>query len=218
VITIIKHHNRHLIGWPNRIIVRSKAICANSILLRQINSTKADQSPTSKYAYVPLWWHPKRVFRNTLEMIQISIVVGILRIHGTTGWWTVWALSGDQRIPHVFKARRGSIDVSYPHMEMDGIWLSESPNWVWQVCDSLSELIRTTGGSHSGRTVWAADRDCLGTSPRILASTCNAFGLCLCNPRVSGRGGSGPGRTSGMPRECTRITAKEEARSEGGCT
>jgi hypothetical protein len=35
---------------------------------------------------------------------------------------------------------------------------------------------------------------------------------------VSGRGGSGPGRPSGMPRECTWITAREEARSEGGCT
>jgi hypothetical protein len=45
-------------------------------------------------------------------------VAGILRIHGATGW-TVWALSGDQRIPHVFKSRGGSIDVSYPHMGMD---------------------------------------------------------------------------------------------------
>jgi len=34
---------------------------------------------------------------------------------------------------------------------------------------------------------------------------------------VIGRGGSGPGRPSGMPRECTWITAREEACSEGGC-
>jgi len=33
---------------------------------------------------------------------------------------------------------------------------------------------------------------------------------------VSGRGGSGPGRPSGMPRECTWITAREETCSEGG--
>jgi len=33
---------------------------------------------------------------------------------------------------------------------------------------------------------------------------------------VSGRGGSGPGRLSGMPQECTWITAREEACSEGG--
>jgi len=46
-------------------------------------------------------------------------VAGILRIHGATGW-TVWALSGDQRIQHIFKAQRGSIDVSYPHVGMDG--------------------------------------------------------------------------------------------------
>ena len=49
-------------------------------------------------------------------------------------------------------------------------------------------------------------------------STCKAFDFWLCNPRVSGKGGSGPGRPSGMPRECTWITAREEARSEGGCT
>jgi len=62
------------------------------------------------------------------------------------------------------------------------------------------------------------DRDCCGTSPRILASTCKAFDFWLCNPRVSGRGGSGPGRPSGMPWECTWITAREETRSKGGCT
>jgi len=56
-------------------------------------------------------------------------VAGILRIHGATGW-TVWALSGDQQIQHVFKAREASIDVSYPHVGMDSIWLSDSPNWV----------------------------------------------------------------------------------------
>jgi len=47
-------------------------------------------------------------------------------------------------------------------------------------------------------------------------STCKAFDIWLCNPRVSGRGGSGPGRPSGMPRECTWITAREEACSEEG--
>jgi len=41
-----------------------------------------------------------------MEMISILILVGILRIHGTTGGWAVWALSGDQRIPHVFKKRK----------------------------------------------------------------------------------------------------------------
>ena len=46
-------------------------------------------------------------------------VAGILRIHGATGW-TVWALSGDQWIQHVFKVEGGSIDMSYPHMGMDG--------------------------------------------------------------------------------------------------
>jgi len=62
------------------------------------------------------------------------------------------------------------------------------------------------------------NRDYLGTSPRTLASTCIAFTFWLCNPRVSGTGRSGLGRPSGMPRECTWITARVEAHSEGGCT
>jgi len=35
-----------------------------------------------------------------------------------------------RRIQHEFKARGGSIDMLYPHMGMDGIWLSDSPIWV----------------------------------------------------------------------------------------
>jgi hypothetical protein len=62
------------------------------------------------------------------------------------------------------------------------------------------------------------DWSCLGTSTGILMSTSKAFNFWLCNPMVSGKGGSGPGRPSGMPRECTWITARVEACSEGGCT
>ena len=45
---------------------------------------------------------------------------------------------------------------------------------------------------------------------------CNELDFWLCDPRVSGRGGSGPGRPSGMPRECTLIMAWDEMYSEGG--
>jgi hypothetical protein len=31
---------------------------------------------------------------------------GILRIHGASGGWTVWVLSGDQQIEHVSKLWR----------------------------------------------------------------------------------------------------------------
>jgi len=62
------------------------------------------------------------------------------------------------------------------------------------------------------------DWNCCGTNPRILASTCKAFDFWLCNPRVSRRGGSGLGRPSDMPQECTWITATEETSSEGCCT
>jgi len=82
--------------------------------VKQVNES---WSPTSEYGCAPYdgirrgflwlqWW--------------CFFVAGILRIHGATGW-TVWALSDDQRIQHVFKAREGSIDVSYPHVGMDSI-------------------------------------------------------------------------------------------------
>jgi len=95
-------------------------------------------------------------------------------------------------------------------------WLSDSPNRAWQVCDSLTEHICTHVGCQGEYTVSWSDRNYLATRPGILASTCKAFDLWLRNPRVSGRGGSGPGRLSGMPLECTWITALEEACSEGG--
>ena len=60
------------------------------------------------------------------------------------------------------------------------------------------------------------ESECLGTTPLISGLTCKAFDFCLCNPKVSGRGGSGPGRPSGMPWECSWIMAREEACSEGG--
>ena len=47
-------------------------------------------------------------------------------------------------------------------------------------------------------------------------STCKEFDFWLCNPRVSRRGGSGLGRPSALPLECTWITAKEETCFEGG--
>ena len=84
---------------------------------------------------------------------MIVFVARILRMHGATGGGTVWALPGEQRIPYVLNARGDSIDVSYPHVGMDSIWLSDRPNWVWEVCDSVSELICTHGGSRGGRTV-----------------------------------------------------------------
>jgi len=72
-----------------------------------------------EHGYVPIQWHTNKVSRDAAEMI--SFVAGILRIHGTTGGWTVWALSGDRQIQHVLKARGGLINPSYPNMGMDVI-------------------------------------------------------------------------------------------------
>jgi len=87
------------------------------------------------------------------------VVASILGIRGATGGRTVGALSGDQRIPHVFEksAKRFNSYVVSPSGNgwVFGcqtvpigwgkviIWLSDSPNWAWQVGDSLSELIHT---------------------------------------------------------------------------
>jgi len=115
--------------------------------------------------------------------------------------------------------QRGSIDVSIPTWEWTlfdcqtvpigsgkgSIWLSDSPNWAWQVRDSLSSLLRTNWLQPRGHT----ELD----NPRRLAKHSTSGSA---NPRVSGRCGCGPGRPSGMPRECTWITAREEASSEGG--
>jgi hypothetical protein len=66
--------------------------------VKQVNESR---SPTSEYGYVPIQRNTKRVLRIAMEMNLF--VAGILRIHGATGGWTASALSGDQRIPHVFK-------------------------------------------------------------------------------------------------------------------
>jgi len=48
-------------------------------------------------------------------------VAGILRIHGATGGWTAWALSGDQRTPHVFKSAK--------EVQL----MCRIPTWEWTV-------------------------------------------------------------------------------------
>jgi hypothetical protein len=49
-------------------------------------------------------------------------------MHEATGGWTILALSGDQRIPHVFKKR---IEVQL---------MSRIPTWEWTVfvCQTVS--------------------------------------------------------------------------------
>jgi len=104
------------------------------------------------------------------------------------------------------------------------------PTWEWTVfgcqtvpigCDkyvirSVSLFIHMVAAAVDALCELETDKDCFGTCPRIVLSTCKAFEFWLCNPRVSGRGGSGPDRPSCMPRESTWITAWEAACSEGG--
>jgi len=139
-------------------------------------------------------------------MISISIVVGIVRIHGTTGGWTVWALSRDQGIEHVFNARGGSFDVSYPHVGMHITGCPTLPIGCDKFVICWASIFIQIGGSRGRHTVWAGE----------LVSTCKVFDFWLCNPWVSGGGDSEPVRPSDMPQECIWITAMEEGCSERG--
>jgi len=116
----------------------------------------------------------------------------------------------------MYLSRGDSIDVSYPHVGMNVIGLSVPIGRDKYVIRLMSLFVHMVAALVDTLCELESDRSCLGTRPGILASTCKAFDFWLCNPRVSGRGGSGPGRPSGIPRECTRITAREEACSEGG--
>ena len=63
--------NYHLIGRPNRIVVRSESHLRQLYSISSNKSMTMDQLPTSEYGSVPIRWHTKRVFRNSMEMIFI---------------------------------------------------------------------------------------------------------------------------------------------------
>ena len=148
MITIVNYHLCHLVGWPNRIIVRRESHLHKLYSILSYTSTNADRQCANMN--VPIGFHTKRVFSNTIEMISISIGVGSVRIHGTTARLTVWVLWGYQLIQNVLMACGGSIQLSYLYLEMDDIWLSDSPTRVCQVHDLLCEPLCTHGGSHGG--------------------------------------------------------------------
>jgi len=82
-------------------------------LVKQVNES---WSPISEFRCGPY----NGIRRGFLWMQRWCLFVpAILRIHGATER-TVWALSGAQQIQYLFKAQRCSIDVSYPHVGMDG--------------------------------------------------------------------------------------------------
>jgi len=69
-------------------------------------------------------------------------------------------------------------------------------------------LFVQSSDSHSRYTMWAGE----------VESTCKALDFWICNPRLSGRGRNGPGRPSGIPQECTWITARVEVHFNSRCT
>ena len=157
--TFVNCHLWHLIGRLSQIVLSRES---HPCQLNSISSNIHPRAKTDMYPYDGIW----RGFLG-IQSRWCLFAAGMLMILGATGW-TPCPRWGDQRIQHVFKPRGGSIDVSYPHVAIDCIWLSDSPNWVWQVYDSLNELIRTHGGSGSGRIVrWRITADL--QSIRLLA-------------------------------------------------
>ena len=89
-----------------------RAICTNSIQFHRTYTNKRIWICADTMAY-------EEGFLG-IQWRWFVFVARILRILRATGWWTVRALSAEPRIPHLFKAQRGSIDVSYLHVGMDG--------------------------------------------------------------------------------------------------
>jgi hypothetical protein len=161
---------------------------------------------------------------------RFVFVAEILTIYGATEGWTIWALSGVQRIQHVFEVWRF-------------IWcvVSLCGNWHYFVVrqSQLGEASMVYGcqtvpigfDKYMIRlmslficmvaavvdTLWAGDWYQLPWYPfSNPSSNCKAFNFWLCNLRVSGRGGCGLGRLSGMLWKCTWIVASAEVCSERG--
>jgi len=108
--TLIKYHCWHLIGWLSCILV-----CSESYLEYSNSHTRSLNEGFCNWSWDGFYF-----------------VVRILKIHGATRGWTTWELSGDQWLPHVFKAKRGWIDVSIPMWEWMVTSLSDCFTSVWQ--------------------------------------------------------------------------------------
>jgi len=138
-----------------------RAICANSILVR-------GRSQRRLIAKEQIRMCPYDGIRTGFLEIQwrCLFVAGILRIHGATRW-TVWAhfrrpaesacIHGVE-IQLICRILTWEWTLFASHTVPIGwdkviIWLSDSPNWEWQVRDSPHELIRTHCGSRGGYTV-----------------------------------------------------------------
>jgi hypothetical protein len=120
----------------------------------------------------------------------------MLRIRWATGW-SVWELSGDQRIQNIFKMCKDVPLTCY------------IPTWEWTVfscqtvpngCDkyvigSMSLLVHMAAAAVDPLCELETDGRQLGTRSEILVSTCKEFNFRLCNSRMSRSGGSGLGRT-----------------------
>jgi len=131
-----KEASRHVLQLPLSIITFGTWLDNRIALLWGDSHLRQHYSIPSTYGNELIRMCPYNgIWRGFLGMQcrWFYLVTEILRIHRATGGWTIWALSGDQQIQHVFKVHGGSIDVSYLHVGMDGIWLSDSPNWVWHM-------------------------------------------------------------------------------------
>jgi len=158
-----------------------------------------------------------RFFRNKMQMK--SLIDRVLKIHGVIILWTIWALSGDHRIQHIFELQRASIDVSILMWD----WMLFSCHTVSIGCSRyvicpVSLLVHMVAVSVDTHCELETDKSWLGTNPGILVSTCTDFNLWLWNQRVSGIACSGLCWLSHLLCTCNWITAWKKAHSNCGCT
>jgi len=180
-----------------------RATCAKSILFHQTSQRKLinrQGADTDKCRYDHIW----RGFLG-MQWRWLYFVAGILRSTG---------LREDGPSGHSQETNWFSMYLRRAEVQL----MCHIPTWEWTVfgCQTVpigydKYVIRSV--SLFVHMV-AAAVDALWAEK--LTSSCQAFDFWLCNPRVSRRGRSEPGRPSGMPQECTWSTARVEECSVAG--
>ena len=126
-IRIVNYRHCHLIGQLNRLVVRSESYLCQPLSISANKSMKADRQWPNMDA--PIQWHTQRMLGLQWRLL---FVAGILRIHGATGGWTIWALSGNQRIPLVFeKHKEFQLTCRIPTWEWTGSCCCQTVSIEW---------------------------------------------------------------------------------------
>ena len=115
----------NLTGRPNRILGTGESQLCPLELISSNNRQRGNMDMCRYHGVLKGWFSFLWCFWVAVRMVRIRRATR----------WTVWALSGEQRIQHSYEVCGGSNDMSYPHTGTNIIRFSDSANWVWEVCD-----------------------------------------------------------------------------------